>query len=79
MSVHAQIFELLTSGHWYTTSEIQGYLQIQGHRLMSESAVSARTRELRKDKYGSHKVICRPRVGHTAYEYRIQVEHQIAA
>lgn len=77
MSVHNAIYELLSRGDWYTTSEIQGYLQICGKRLMSESAVSARTRELRKEKYGKHNVISRPRQGATAWEYRVIPAEQI--
>jgi hypothetical protein len=81
VTVHSAIYDLLSRGSWYTTSEIQGYLQICGQRLMSESAVSARTRELRQEKYkkqyGHTEVSSRPRSGCTAWEYRVEVSAEI--
>ena len=73
------IRDLLSRGQWYTTSEIQGYLQIAGQRLMSESAVSARVRDLRKERHGFNNVVSRPRIGCTAWEYRIEQREQKAA
>lgn len=71
--------EVLSRGYWYTTYEIQGFLQIAGHRLLSESACSARVRDLRKSRYGKYNVVSRPRAGCTAWEYRIEAEQEKAA
>jgi hypothetical protein len=82
MTVHSAIYDLLSRGSWYTTSEIQDLLRlVHGKRQMSESAVSARTRELRKEKHGHHTVHSRPRQGCTAWEYRVELpaERQEAA
>lgn len=73
------IAELLKRGHWYTAEEIAGYLMISCRRTVSGSACTARTRELRLPKFGKHTVSCRPRKGSTAYEYLIEVSHQVAA
>ena len=65
------IRDLLSRGQHYSTYEIQGYLQITLGRCISESAVSARVRDLRKPQYGGYNVISRPRSGCTAWEYQI--------
>lgn len=73
------VIDCLSRGHWYATYEIQGYLQIAGHRLISESACSARIRDLRKPQFGGFIVNSRPRAGCTAWEYRVEVEQSKAA
>jgi hypothetical protein len=65
------IRDLLSRGHHYSTYEIQGYLQITLGRLISESAVSARVRDLRKPQFGGYTVMSRPRHGCSAWEYSI--------
>lgn len=73
------IAELLSRGHWYTSLEIVGFLQIAYNRPMTESAATARARELRKEKFGGYTVKCRIRQGCTAGEYRILPAEQKAA
>jgi len=70
------IRDLLSRGHHYSTYEIQGYLQIMLGRLISESAVSARVRDLRKPQYGGYNVISRPRHGCSAWEYRVELANK---
>jgi len=65
------IRDLLSRGHHYSNYEIQGYLQITLGRLISESAVSARVRDLCKPQFGGYTVISRKRHGVTAWEYMI--------
>jgi hypothetical protein len=70
------IRDVLSRGYAYSTYEIQGYLQITLGRMISESAVSARIRDLRKPQFGGYTVISRPRHGCTAWEYQILVNQQ---
>lgn len=69
------IRDLLSRGYAYTTYEVAGFLEITIGRRISESAVSARIRDLRKPQYGGYKVVSRPRHGCTAWEYQIN-EHR---
>ncbi len=71
LNVRAVIKDLLSRGHFYSTYEVVGYLQITHRKLISESAASARIRDLRKPQFGGYKVESRPRSGHTSWEYRI--------
>lgn len=73
------IRDLLSRGHAYSTYEVAGYLEITIGRRISESAVSARIRDLRKPKYGGYTVISKPRQGCTAWEYRVEVRNERAA
>lgn len=70
------IRDLLSRGHAYSTYEVAGFLEITIGRRISESAVSARIRDLRKPQFGGYKVISRPRQGCSAWEYSIAVEHR---
>jgi phage gp37-like protein len=73
------IRDLLSRGHAYSTYEVVGYLEITIGRRISESAVSARIRDLRKPEFGGYTVISRPRQGCTAWEYCIEVRNERAA
>lgn len=64
--------ELLGRGHWYTPYEMQGYIEISLGRRISESAITARIRELRPDVT----VKSQQRPGHTAWEYTIPTNQQ---
>lgn len=74
--LRSEIKDLLSRGQWYSTYEVAGYLHITAGRLISESAASARIRDLRKPAFGGHQVISRPRQGHTAWEYCIPTSSQ---
>lgn len=73
MDIRSSIRELLSRGNWYSTVEVQGYLQITHCKLISESAASARIRDLRKPQFGGYKVVSRPRHGSSAWEYTLEV------
>lgn len=73
------IRDLLSRGYAYTTHEVAGFLEITIGRRISESAVSARIRDLRKPQYGGYKVDSRPRHGSSAWEYSIANRNQEAA
>jgi hypothetical protein len=73
------IRDLLSRGNAYSTYEVAGFLEITIGRRISESAVSARIRDLRKPQFGGYTVKSRPRQGCTAWEYRIEVRNERAA
>lgn len=73
------IRDLLSRGSNYTTYEVAGYLEIVIGRRLSESAVSARIRDLRKPQFGGYKVKSKPRHGCSAWEYSIEVRNERAA
>lgn len=78
-NVCSSIRDLLSRDQWYSAYEITGYLQIACKTLISESACTARVRDLRKPSYGRLNVKSRPRKGSTAWEYRIEQAEQKAA
>ena len=63
---------LLSRGKWMTPWEIQEEVWRTRNIRMSESSITARTRDLRKDQYGAHEVLIRRRSGSKAYEYRLK-------
>ncbi len=70
----ARVYEVIKDGHWYTLSEIG--LAIQ-HRFFgqrdSEAGISARLRDFRKSKWGSHTVNRRRRgkASRGVWEYQL--------
>lgn len=60
------VFELMKDGKWRTLADISG--KVEG----SEASLSARLRDLRKDKYGSHQVE-RERIEGGLFKYRLTV------
>ena len=62
---------LLSRGGWLSPFEVQEEIwRTRGIRV-SESGISARIRDCRKEEYGSHNVLIRRRAGTKFYEYRI--------
>jgi hypothetical protein len=59
-----KVFNLMKDGEWRTLG------QIADHVGGSEASVSARLRDLRKKKYGSH-VIQREHIANGLYKYRL--------
>jgi hypothetical protein len=59
-----RVFQFMQDGHWHTLAEIM--LTVNG----SEAAISARIRDLRKPKYGSHTVE-RKSLGGGLFAYRL--------
>jgi hypothetical protein len=60
------VFNVMKDGQWKTLGRIAA--QVEG----TEAAISARLRDLRKSKYGTHKVERRHVIG-GLYEYRLIV------
>lgn len=73
------IRDLLSRGEAMTTYEVSTRLIFIMGKSFSESAISARIRDLRKPKYGGYTVISKPRQGCTAWEYRVEVRNERAA
>lgn len=60
------VFELMKDSRWRTLADISG--QIAG----SEASLSARLRDLRKSKYGSH-VVKRERIEGGLFKYKLVI------
>lgn len=78
LDVRGAIKDFLSRGRFYSSYEIQGYLHTTHKRLVSESACTARIRDLRKPEFGGHRVICRHRADRSSYEYSIPTAQQEA-
>jgi hypothetical protein len=77
-NIREVIRELLSRGYAYSTYEVSGFLEITIGRRISESAVSARIRDLRKPQFGGYNVISHPRPGCSAWEYQILGQKEAA-
>ena len=60
----------LNGGHM-TPYEIQNSVSLIFKEWYSDSCITARIRDLRKDMYGGHTVNCRKREGSRAHEYKL--------
>jgi len=64
---------MLQHGQWRTPYEIKDYLiGIGFHTNLSDAGITARLRDLRKDKYGKHEVKVRIRKGTLSREYVVR-------
>lgn len=77
VTVHEKVCEVLSGGGWFTPHQVQAHLVPMG-TWISESAVTARIRDLRKDHFGHHSVIKRRRDGTNYFEYRILSASELA-
>jgi hypothetical protein len=62
---------LQKSGDWWTPAELIRAILNRENVLISDSSCTARLRDLRKARYGTHKIEKRRREGSKAYEYRL--------
>ena len=62
---------VLSDGNWYMPWEIIAEIKRTKGVLISDSSCTARLRDLRKSKYGSHVIEKRRRQESTAYEYKL--------
>ena len=70
-AVERELVYARARGRWVTSYEIQALVKENWSMLCSESAITARIRDLRKARYGGHRIDCRRRSGSTSYEYRM--------
>lgn len=63
-----------TNGRWLTVPELAGRVQTRTGRLISETGLSARIRDLRKLQHGGHTVDKRKRGGKgNLWEFRLRI------
>lgn len=55
----AAVFEVMSSGRWWTLADLANEVTVRTGRHASEASVSARIRDLRKDRFGGHTVVRR--------------------
>ena len=66
-------FDVLRSGRWVTLAELALQVTNLTGRHASEASVSARIRDLRKDRFGGHKVVRRRHEQKAGlWEYRME-------
>lgn len=72
LTLNGMVYRILKeSGDWWAPWELcNAILNRHGVRI-SDSSVTARTRDLRKPQYGGHVIQKRIREGSRAYEYRL--------
>ena len=71
-TLNAFVLEIMSDGHWYMPWEICNIILREHKVRISDSSATARLRDCRKSKFGSHSVDKRIREGSRAYEYRIE-------
>jgi hypothetical protein len=70
-TLNAIVLEIISDGRWRMPYELCDII-LRTHKVrISDSSVTARLRDGRKAKFGSHNVEKRIREGSRAYEYRI--------
>ena len=69
--LNGKVLSLLRESDWWAPWEICRQIQLRWLVLVSDSSVTARIRDLRKPRYGSHVIEKRMRDGSRAYEYRL--------
>ena len=69
VSQYDKVFRAMRDGHWRTPAEIE---RLTGY---SWASISARLRDMRKEKFGGHK-INREYVGNGLYMYQLIVQPQ---
>lgn len=70
------ILKLLSQGRWYAPHEVRAELRKSKYKG-SHDAITARIRDLRKDRYGDYDVRSRRRAGTTFFEYRIELQQSL--
>ena len=70
-TLNSRVFDLLAAGRWYTPWELCREIQLRYLTMTSDSSITARLRDLRKPRYGSHVIEKRIREGSRSYEYRL--------
>ena len=67
------VHQVMAQNDWLTLFEVQAKVQaLPSGRFFSETCISARIRDLRKDKHGGHTVDRRKRAGtRNLYEYKL--------
>jgi len=70
-TLNAWVLEFLREFQWNMPHELCSLVCCRHHVMVSDSSITARLRDLRKPRYGSHIIEKRRRENSTAYEYRL--------
>lgn len=74
-TLNDMVLTLLQDGKWYAPWELcEEIFRTRGIRV-SDSTLTARLRDCRKEQYGGHKILIRKRVGTRFFEYRLEKEN----
>lgn len=66
--------EIMMRGEWVTPYSVQSSIRVKEGRQVSDAAITARIRELRRPEFGGHTIDSRPCGGNSrAHEYRMKV------
>jgi hypothetical protein len=72
VTLNGMVYDILRrSGDWWMPWELCNAIQNRYDLKISDSSCTARLRDLRKPRFGSHVIEKRRREGSTAYEYRM--------
>ena len=77
-STHQVVLQCLSRGLWLAPHEIELELKLHGIYIAPQ-AVTARMRDVKKARYGSHCLVKRRRKGTEYFEYRIEWQEEKAA
>jgi hypothetical protein len=70
------VLQMLRDGSWLTPGELQRGMREGSGVMMADAAITARIRDLRKEKYGGWDTPGRRRKGCKSFEYTIVLEPQ---
>jgi hypothetical protein len=70
-TLNALVLAILSEGNWIMPWEICERLRRNRKLQVSDSSITARLRDLRKDQFGKHVIELRKRAGSRAFEYRL--------
>jgi hypothetical protein len=72
-----QVVREALAREWRTPAELQKIVLRKQSVMVSDAAITARIRDLRKAKYGGMEVLCRPRAGRHSFEYKLQIQTRL--
>lgn len=71
LNLTGMVYNILADGGWWTPAEIVRTLHQRHGEWHSDSSITARLRDLRKERFGGHTVEKRIREGCKSYEYHL--------
>lgn len=60
----------MQEGHWFTPYEVKGIIMHRYEKQMSDASITARMRDLRKQRFGGYTIDRRQREGTRSFEYK---------
>lgn len=71
-TLNSYVYQYLKERGWLTPSHLCLLIRYRYFVMVSDSSVTARLRDLRKERYGGHSIVKRRKEGSRAYEYRLE-------